>query len=79
MVAWQHHLSGDSAEEWGTGPPELGKDVLRNLGQREADGQDPTKWSHHQPTPQTLAQRSPTGGPWTSGGLWGPKGWCLLH
>lgn len=49
MVAWQHHLSGDSAEEGGTGPPELGRDVLRNLGQHEADGQDPTIWSPPHP------------------------------
>lgn len=43
VVAWQHHLLGDSAEEWGTGPTALGKNVLRNLGRHEADGQDPTK------------------------------------
>lgn len=66
MVAWQHHLSGDSAEEGGAGPAELGRDVLRNLGQHEADGQDPTIWSPPHPRLQTLEQRSPPDGPWRS-------------
>lgn len=46
VVAWQHHLPGDSAKEWGAGPTALGKDVLRNLRSHEAVGWDPTKWCH---------------------------------
>lgn len=49
MVAWQHHLPGDSAEEWGAGLTALGEEVLGNLGRREADGQDLTKRSHPSP------------------------------